>query len=53
MEPDPVDVKKKLEEIAGRELVVATEQLHGLRFPVSAYDYAAGAVAWQRIFLPG
>ena len=53
MEPDPVDVKKKLEEIAGRELVVAPEHLHQLRFPVSAYDEAAGAVVWNYLFFPG
>ena len=53
MEPDPEDVKKKLEEIAGRELVVAPEQLHQLRFPVSAYDEAAGAVVWHYLLLPG
>ena len=53
MEPDPEDVKKKLEEIAGRELVVAPEHLIRLRFPVSAYDRAYGRVAWQHIFLPG
>jgi hypothetical protein len=46
-------VKKKLEEIAGRELVVAPEQLSRFRFPVSAYDSADGLVAWQHIFLPG
>ena len=53
MEPDPEDVKKKLEAIAGRELVVAPEHLNKLRFPASAYDRAYGAVAWQYLFLPG
>ena len=53
MEPDPEDVKKKLEAIAGRELVVAPEHLHQLRFPVSAYDEAAGAVVWNYLFFPG
>src|SRR5262245_50687033 len=52
MEPDPEDVKKKLEEIAGRELVVAPQQLNKLRFPVSAYDQADGAVVWHNLFLP-
>ena len=53
MEPDPEDVKKKLEEIAGRELVVAPEQLIRLSFPVSASDRADGRVVWQYLFLPG
>jgi hypothetical protein len=54
MEPDPEDVKKKLEDIAGRELVVAPEQLNNLRFPVSVYDYADGRVVWHYLFLtPG
>jgi hypothetical protein len=53
METDPTDVKKKLEDIAGRELSVAHEQLIKLRFPVSAFDSTEGAVAWQHIFLPG
>ena len=53
MEPDPEDVKKKLEEIAGRELVVAPEQLNKLRFPVSAYDSGDGAVVWRYLFFHG
>ena len=54
MEPDPEDVKKKLEEIAGRELVVAPEHLIRLRFPVSAYDRAYGSgCCGNYIFLPG
>jgi len=52
MEPDPEAVKKKLEDIAGRELVVAPEQLNKLRFPVSVYDQAAGAAVWHYLFLP-
>jgi len=53
MEPDPEDVKKKLEAIVGRELVVAPEQLINSRFPTSTYEYSVGKVAWQHIFLPG
>jgi hypothetical protein len=52
MEPDREDVKKKLEAIVGRELTVAHEQLIKLRFPVSAYDQATGAVVWHHLFLP-
>src|SRR5262245_35431129 len=53
MEPDPEDVKKKLEAIVGRELVVTPEQLINSRFPTSTYEYSVGKVAWQHIFLPG
>ena len=53
MAPNPADVKKKLEDLAGRELTVAHESLIKLRFPVSAYDSAEGRIAWHHIFLPG
>ncbi len=52
---DPQDLKKQLENIAGREIPVDAEQLKLLlRFPVGAYDYSdSGFVASQSIFLPG
>ena len=50
----PQDLKKQLEDIAGREIHVEAEQLKlVLWYPVGAYDYTNGYVASQSIFLPG
>jgi hypothetical protein len=53
MATDPQDVKKQIEAIAGREIHVEAEQVKFLWYPVGAYDYSDGFVAWQHIFLPG
>ena len=52
MAGDPEDVKKQLEALGGREILVESAQLKFLRYPVGAYDYSDGLVASHSIFFP-
>ena len=43
------EAKKQLEAIAGTG--IETEQLHGFRFPVGAFDYTTGSSSWRSIIV--
>jgi hypothetical protein len=51
--PNPTEVKKQLEAIAGQEIDAAPEQIISLWFPVGAHDYNSGTVLWRSAILPG
>ena len=50
--PDPAEVKKQLETIAGQELDITPEQAISLTFPLGAHDTTNGIVASRVIFPP-
>jgi hypothetical protein len=50
--PDPAEVKKRLEALAGQELDITPEQAISLAFPIGAHDITDGVVASRLIILP-
>ena len=48
--PDPAEVKKQLEAIAGRTIEISPEQIKLFSFPVGAHDVTDGTVEWENIF---
>jgi hypothetical protein len=51
--PNPADVKKQLEAIAGHEIDLGPEQLINLWYPAGAYDYTNGSSVLKSFLLPG
>ncbi len=51
--PNPAEVKKQLEAIAGHAVDISPEQAISLWFPVGAYDYTDGNASWRSIIIAG
>lgn len=50
--PDPAEIKKQLEAMAGQELDITPEQAISLTIPLGAHDVTEGVVASRIIILP-
>jgi hypothetical protein len=50
--PDPAEVKKQLEAMAGQEVDITPDQIAILQFPLGAHDITEGVVASRIIFPP-